>query len=59
MCFTTYGSAIVVDSMQLVQKDLKERRHRLKIDQKEYGAYIATCFYGKFDSMTYGPQTGS
>ena len=28
-----------------------------KIDQKEYGAYISTCFYGKFDSMAFGPQT--
>ena len=58
MCFTTYGSTILVDSMQLVQKDLKAVGIDVKIDQKEYGAYIATCFYGKFDSMTYGPQTG-
>ena len=58
MCFTTYGSTILVDSLQLVQKDLKAIGIDLKIDQKEYGAYIATCFYGKFDSMTYGPQTG-
>ena len=58
MCFTTYGSTILVDSMQLVQKDLKAVGVDVKIDQKEYGAYIATCFYGKFDSMTYGPQTG-
>jgi len=58
MCFTTYGSTILVDSMQLVQKDLKAVGIEVKIDQKEYGAYIATCFYGKFDSMTYGPQTG-
>ena len=43
--------------MQLVQKDLKDVGIDAKIDQKEYGAYIATCFYGKFDSMTYGPQT--
>jgi peptide/nickel transport system substrate-binding protein len=58
MCFTTYGSTILVDSMQLVQKDLKGVGIDVKVDQKEYGAYIATCFYGKFDSMTYGPQTG-
>ncbi len=58
MCFTNYGSTILVDSMQLVQKDLKAVGVDVKIDQKEYGAYIATCFYGKFDSMTYGPQTG-
>jgi peptide/nickel transport system substrate-binding protein len=58
MCFTTYGSTVLVDSMQLVQKDLKAVGIDAKIDQKEYGAYIATCFYGKFDSLTYGPQTG-
>jgi peptide/nickel transport system substrate-binding protein len=58
MCFTTYGSPVLVDIMQLVQKDLKIVGIDVKIDQKEYGAYIATCFYGKFDSMTFGPQTG-
>ncbi len=58
MCFTTYGSTILVDSLQLVQKDLKAVGIDVRIDQKEYGAYIATCFYGKFDAMTYGPQTG-
>jgi len=58
MCFTTYGSTVLVDSMQLVQKDLRAVGIDAKIDQKEYGAYIATCFYGKFDSLTYGPQTG-
>ena len=58
MCFTTYGSTLLVDIMQLVQKDLKEVGIDAKIDQKEYGAYIATCFYGKFDSTTFGPQTG-
>jgi len=58
MCFTTYGSPVLVDIMQLVQKDLKTVGIDVKIDQKEYGAYIATCFYGKFESMTFGPQTG-
>jgi len=58
MCFTTYGSTILVDSMQLVQKYLKDVGIDAKLDTKEYGAYISTCFYGKFDSMTYGPQTG-
>jgi peptide/nickel transport system substrate-binding protein len=58
MCFTTYGTPVLVDIMQLVQKDLKTVGIDVKIDQKEYGAYIATCFYGKFDSMTFGPQTG-
>ncbi|HZF03355.1 MAG TPA: ABC transporter substrate-binding protein [Patescibacteria group bacterium] len=58
MCFTTYGTPVLVDIMQLVQKDLKAVGIDVKIDQKEYGAYIATCFYGKFESMTFGPQTG-
>jgi peptide/nickel transport system substrate-binding protein len=58
MCFTTYGSTLLVDIMQLVTKDLKAVGIDAKIDQKEYGAYISTCFYGKFDSMTLGPQTG-
>ncbi len=25
---------------------------------KEYGAYISTTFYGKFDSIAFGPKTG-
>jgi len=58
VCFTDYGTPVLVDIMQLVQKDLKNVGIDVKIDQKEYGAYIATCFYGKFDSMTFGPQTG-
>src|SRR5256712_134179 len=58
MCFTTYGSTILVDAMQLVQKYLKDVGIDVKLDTKEYGAYISTCFYSKFDSMTYGPQTG-
>jgi peptide/nickel transport system substrate-binding protein len=58
MCFTTYGSTVLVDLMQLVVKDLKNVGIDVKLDTKEYGAYIATCFYGKFESLTLGPQTG-
>jgi peptide/nickel transport system substrate-binding protein len=57
VCFTTYGSTVLVDAMQLIQKQLKDVGIDAKIDQKEYGAYISTCFYGNFPSMTYGPQT--
>jgi peptide/nickel transport system substrate-binding protein len=57
VCFTTYGSTIVVDQMQLVLKYLKDIGIDAKLDTKEYGAYISTCFYGKFDSMAFGPQT--
>ena len=57
MCFTTYGSTILVDAMQIVLKNLKDVGIDAKLDQKEYGAYIASCFNGNFPSMTYGPQT--
>ena len=57
MCFTTYGSTVLVDAMQLVLKNLKDVGIDAKLDQKEYGAYIASCFNGNFPSMTYGPQT--
>jgi ABC-type transport system substrate-binding protein len=42
---------------QLIIKYFKDVGIDSKLDQKEYGAYISTCFYGKFDSLTYGPQT--
>jgi len=57
MCFTTYGSTVLIDSVQLVLKQLKDVGIDAKLDQKEYGAYISSCFYGNFPSMTYGPQT--
>ena len=57
VCFTNYGSTIVVDSAQLVLKYLKDIGIDGRLDQKEYGAYIATCFYGKFDALAFGPQT--
>jgi hypothetical protein len=28
-----------------------------RLDQKEYGAYQASCRLGKFDSMVFGPLT--
>src|SRR6266540_1878424 len=58
MDFTTYGSTVLVDIAQLVLKHLKDIGIDTKLNQKEYGAYISTSFYGKFDSMVFGPQTG-
>ncbi len=58
MDFTTYGSTVLIDMSQLVLKHLKDIGIDAKLNQKEYGAYISTSFYGKFDSMTFGPQTG-
>jgi ABC-type transport system substrate-binding protein len=43
--------------MQIVMKNLKDVGIEAKLDTKEYGAYITSCFYGKFDAMTFGPQT--
>src|SRR5262245_54361431 len=57
VCFTTYGSTVLVDQAQLVLKSLKDIGIDAKLDQKEYGAYISTCFYGNFPSMAFGPQT--
>jgi peptide/nickel transport system substrate-binding protein len=57
VCFTTYGSTVLVDSMQIVLKNLKDVGINATLDQKEYGAYITSCFYGNFPSLTYGPQT--
>ena len=57
LCFATYGSATFVDTAQMVLKYLKDVGIDAKLDQKEYGAFIASCYVGKFDSMTYGPQT--
>jgi len=57
VCWATYGSTIVVDHAQLVVKYLKDVGLDARLDTKEYGAYISTCFYGKFDSMAFGPQT--
>jgi len=55
VCFATYGSTVLVDTMQLVLKHLKAVGIDAKLDQKEYGAYQATCRLGKFESMGFGP----
>src|SRR5215470_627613 len=51
VCFTTYGSTILVDAMQIVLKNLKDVGIDAKLDTKEYGAYITSCFNGNFPSM--------
>src|SRR5262249_2163794 len=57
LCFTTYGSTLLTDNAQLIMRYLKDVGISTKFDQREYGAFIASCYFGKFDSMTYGPQT--
>jgi peptide/nickel transport system substrate-binding protein len=55
--FTTYGSTVLADAVQLILKDLKDVGIDARLNQKEYGAYAATAVYGKYDSMAYGPLT--
>ena len=57
MCFATYGSTTLVDAAQLILKGLKSAGIDARLDTKEYGAFIASCYFGQFESMTYGPQT--
>jgi len=57
VCFTTYGSNTLVDQVQVILKALKDVGVDARLDQREYGAYAASCVLGKFDSMTFGPQT--
>ena len=57
VCFATYGSTVLVDTMQLLLKQLKDVGIDAKLDQKEYGAYQASCRVGKFESMGFGPLT--
>ena len=54
--FHSYGSTILVDSMQLILKDLKAVGIDARLNQKEYGAYVATVAVGKYDAMAFGPQ---
>ncbi len=57
MCFNSYGSTVLVDTMQLVLEQLKAVGIDARLDQKEYAAYQATCRLGKFDSTVFGPLT--
>ncbi len=57
VCFATYGSTLLVDTMELLLKQLKNVGIDAKLDQKEYGAYQASCRVGKYESMTFGPLT--
>ena len=55
--FTTYGSTLLVDAVQLVLKYLKDVGIDAKLNTLEYGAYIARILSGKHDSMGFGPYT--
>jgi peptide/nickel transport system substrate-binding protein len=57
LCYNSYGSTAISDMAELIAKNLKDVGIDTKLDVKEYGAFIASCYLGKFDSLTYGPQT--
>jgi peptide/nickel transport system substrate-binding protein len=57
VCFATYGSTQLVDQMELLLKQLKNVGIDARLDQKEYGAYQASCRVGKYDSLAFGPLT--
>jgi peptide/nickel transport system substrate-binding protein len=57
ICFATYGSTQLVDQMELLLRQLKDVGIDARLDQKEYGAYQASCRIGKYDSMAFGPLT--
>jgi peptide/nickel transport system substrate-binding protein len=57
LCYNSYGSTAIVDMAQLIAKHFKDVGVDTRLDVKEYGAFIASCYLGKFDSLTYGPQT--
>jgi peptide/nickel transport system substrate-binding protein len=57
LCFNSYGSTVINDTAELIARQLKTVGIDTKLDVKEYGAFIATCYFGKFDSLAFGPQT--
>ncbi len=57
MDFHTFGSTLLVDAMQLIVKDLKSVGIEVKLNQKEYGAFISSTAVGNYEGIYYGPAT--
>src|SRR5215831_14719143 len=57
MDFHSFGDTGLVDGVQLVIKYLKDVGIDARLNQKEYGAYVATSVLGKYEGMIYGPST--
>ena len=55
--FATYGSTVLVDTVQLVIKYPKDVGIDARLNTLEYGAYIARVLSGKHDSLVFGPYT--
>jgi len=57
MDFHTFGSTVLVDAMQLVVKDFKDVGIEVKLNQKEYGAFISSTAVGNYEGIYFGPAT--
>ena len=55
--FHSFGETALVDGAQLIAKDLKDIGIEAKLNQREYGAYIATVPLGKYEGIVWGPST--
>ncbi len=55
--FHSFGETALVDGAQLLAKDLKEIGIEARLNQREYGAYIATVPLGKYEGVVWGPST--
>jgi peptide/nickel transport system substrate-binding protein len=55
--FHSFGDTTLVDGVQLAIKYLKDVGIDARLNQKEYGAYVATSVLGKYEGMIYGPST--
>ena len=57
MDFHNFGSTALVDAMQLVVKDFKDVGIEVKLNQKEYGAFISSTAVGNYEGIYFGPAT--
>ena len=57
MDFHTFGSTVLVDAMQLVVKDFKDVGIEVKLNQKEYGAFVSSTVIGNYEGIYFGPAT--
>jgi peptide/nickel transport system substrate-binding protein len=55
--FHSFGETALVDGAQVLAKDLKEIGVEARLNQREYGAYIATAPLGKYEGIVWGPST--
>ena len=57
MDFHNFGSTMLVDAMQLILKDFKDVGIEVKVNQKEYGAFISSTAVGNYEGIYFGPAT--